>query len=113
MEAMRQADATRSETEPAPDRCIDSMTPQMRTVRGLQRTYNMRSRDLQSMVRSPIMFLPAVCMILSAPDFLWRDFLEGAFRGRTARELGKLAMTESAECYVLIQTWQLINSTYD
>lgn len=93
-------DATRLEKEAALDRCIDSMTPQMSTVKGSRGYWEMKTRDLQSMVHSPLMSSPTLFMTLSAADSLWLDFLEVVFPTKTMQEIQYLSKSACSEALV-------------
>lgn len=93
-------DATRLEKEAALDRCIDSMTPQMSTVKGSRVYWEMKTRDLHSMVHSPLMSPPTLFMTLSAADSLSLDFLEVVFPTKTMQEIQYLSNSACSEALV-------------
>lgn len=95
-----QADSTRAEKVAALDKCIDSMTPQMTTVKGSQCNWQSKSKEVQAMVRSPLLHQPTLFMTLSAADSLWMDLLTRALPERDLSELASMTKTACAEALV-------------
>jgi len=73
IDTFEEPEATQSSKEKALDQCLDSMTPQMSTVKGSRGCWQSRSKELPGMVRSPLVQPPTLFMKLSAADSLWMD----------------------------------------
>lgn len=95
-------DATRLEKEAALDRSIDSMTPQMSTVKGSRGYWQTKTRELQSIVNTPVMPPPTLFMTLSAADSVWLEFLHDAFPTKTTQKIEILSKTACSEAIVAI-----------
>ena len=77
--------------------CLDSMTPQMSTLKGSRGFWQSKSKEFQGMVRSSLMQPPTLCMTLSAADQLWMEFLQHALPDMDPPEIAAKSKTELAE----------------
>lgn len=97
IESMDQSDTTRLEQSAALDKCIDSMTPQLTTVKGSPGYWRSKCTEVQAMVRSPLPRQPTLFMTLSAADSLWLDFLSQCLPNKKLDEVAGMTKTECSE----------------